>query len=464
MQFTVGQQLGFNIILNGWNTFITGGGGVGKTELILKTAEHLQNIGKSVMMCAPTGMAALKINGVTVHRQFNAPVGVLNYRRDMYGADDELIKTDVLIMDEVSMCRVDLFDFVCNKVLDANRVRHNMGLEDIQFILVGDFFQLAPVLLPNEKIALDKYYGKDMDAGYAFMSKFWDMFNFVPVILTEVVRQRDNDFILDLNKIRGGDKVYVNYIYENSNKNEIDGAITICGTNSEASEINTRRLREIDEESIFYEAITEGDVLPTDVNADFMLELREGARVIVIINSDESGGYKNGSLGTVVGLYDNEVIVQLDSGGTETLMRYTWPVFRYSLEKDECGIEKLTKQQVGSVTQFPLKLAYAITIHKSQGQTYDKVNLSPYSWDCGQLYVAISRVRSLENLHFNYAPDLSYVVVSLNVIKFHNKLVEIANANGNKYSIEKKQTATKKKSEFDSDMSLLLSGLGGHWG
>ena len=169
MQFTVGQQLGFNIILNGWNTFITGGGGVGKTELILKAAEHLQNMGKSVIMCAPTGMAALKINGVTVHRQFNAPVGVLNYRKDMYGADDELIKTDVLIMDEVSMCRVDLFDFVCNKVLDANRVRHNMGLEDIQFILVGDFFQLAPVLLPNEKIALYKYYGKDMDAGYAFM-------------------------------------------------------------------------------------------------------------------------------------------------------------------------------------------------------------------------------------------------------------------------------------------------------
>ena len=193
-----------------------------------------------------------------------------------------------------------------------------------------------------------------------------------------------------------------------------------------------------------------------------MLELREGARVIVIVNSSESGGYKNGSLGTVVGLYDNEVIVQLDSGETESLMRYTWPVFRYSIEKNECGIEKLTKQQVGSVTQFPLKLAYAITIHKSQGQTYDKVNLSPYSWDCGQLYVAISRVRSLENLHFNYAPDLSYVVVSLNVIKFYNKLVEIANANGNKYSIEKRQTVIKKKSEFGSDMNLLLSGLGGH--
>ena len=140
---------------------------------------------------------------------------------------------------------------------------------------------------------------------------------------------------------------------------------------------------------------------------------------MTLINNDVM---KNGALGTVEELLRDKIIVKLDTGERVELERFTWEVYNYRIDRDEQNEQFITKYISGTFTQFPVKLAYAITIHKSQGQTYDSANISPYCWECGQLYVAISRVRSIENVHFNYAPDSSYVCTSLNVIKFYNEL------------------------------------------
>lgn len=447
------QELGYNIMMAGYNTFLSGGAGVGKTYTLNKFITDSINKGKNVMVTAPTGIAALNINGVTIHRQFEAPLGVLTYNKNTYEPSDELVHTDIVVIEEISMCRIDLFDFVCNKILDANSRRKRLGLKVIQLILSGDFFQLPPVILETDKRALNNYYGYDVGAGFAFYSKFWKMFNFKTIILNNIVRQSDKNFIFNLNKIRTGEKAYIQYIYDNSAKDNIEGAVTICGTNSEANQINEYELSKVDTVYIDYYASTVGEVDQSDVSVDFDLKLKEGARVMTLVNKNS---YNNGSFGTIVALYDDSIIVQMDNGSTETIDRYTWDIYRYELE-DVDNKPKLIKKLAGQITQFPLKLAYAITIHKSQGQTYDAANISPYAWDCGQLYVAISRVRSLDKLHFNYAPDMRYLVISLNVIKFYNSL--ILGTNEDIKSAKENECENTANSDLDNDFNKLLQGF-----
>jgi ATP-dependent exoDNAse (exonuclease V) alpha subunit len=455
MSLNYKQNLAYNIIMSGYNTFLTGGGGVGKTFVLRKVINDIESKNKNVMVVAPTGIAALNLNGATIHNQFEAPLGVLTYNKNVYEPSDELVYTDVVIIDEISMCRLDLFDFISNKIMDANSRRKRLGFKPIQLVVSGDFFQLPPVIRQTEKYALDSFYKKDVEAGFAFNSKMWSLFDFKTIILTEVIRQNEKEFIESLNKLRTGEKAYINYIYNNSCKQEIESAITICGTNDEASKKNEYELSKINEKEIEYIASTQGEVEESDTIAEMNLRLKEGARVMTLVN-DHS--YNNGSFGTVVGLYDDTIVIQMDNGVTEYVREFTWDVYRYELEKNDTDRVKLVKKIVGHVTQFPVKLAYAITIHKSQGQTYDAANISPYSWDCGQLYVALSRVRSLDKLHFNYEPDMRYLVTSLNVIKFYNSLVigteeDIIQCNN------EVNTQEKEKDDLDNDFDKLLAGF-----
>ena len=401
------------------NLFITGGAGVGKTYTVLSIIEYLSNSGKNVMVTAPTGIAALSIGGVTLSRAFEIPFGALTYRVADYKPNDELVKSDVVIIDEISMCRWDTFDFIANKILQADEIRKYQGLKPIQLIVVGDFFQLPPVTTYRDKRALDRYYNTDVGLAYAFMSKFWKMFDFYSILLTEVMRQIDKEYIQELDKIRTGNKAYIELLKEKTSPNKIDKAVEICSKNSEVKEKNKEELEKIPQQAYEYKALITGDASESDVIADEELILKVGARVMTLINNDVM---KNGALGTVEELLRDKIIVKLDTGERVELERFTWEVYNYRIDRDEQNEQFITKYISGTFTQFPVKLAYAITIHKSQGQTYDSANISPYCWECGQLYVAISRVRSIENVHFNYAPDSSYVCTSLNVIKFYNDL------------------------------------------
>ena len=450
--FTSGQKYGYKVMNAGYNTFITGGGGVGKTYLLQKFIDEAINFGKNVMVCASTGIASLSLGGVTLHRAFDIPLGAITYSKYTYEASEELINADIVIIEEISMCRMDIFDFLSNKILDANRRRKILGKKVIQLIVSGDFFQLPPVTTSSEKRALDRYYGIDVGLAFAFQSKFWKYFDFKLVLLEEVVRQEEQEFIQSLNKIRTGNKSYIDNIYNLSSKEYISDAIVICGKNSEVSELNNKGLQRVEGQEYVYTAVIEGEANENDVLADKELRVKVGAKVMTLINNDY---HKNGSMGVIKGLYSDAIVLQMNDG-TEAIIRpYTWDIYNYSLEKEQgTDNERLVKNLVGKFTQFPIKLAYAITIHKSQGQTYDSANISPYCWDCGQIYVALSRVRRLDKLHFNYNPSLNYVVVSLNVIAFYNELFK----NYKKIELNNEVENSESKNE-NSDMQLLLDRL-----
>jgi hypothetical protein len=319
-------------------------------------------------------------------------------------------------------------------------------------VLCGDFFQLPPVITKFERAALERYYEGSIRSGFAYQSKFWKMFKFKYIILNEVVRQNEIEFINNLNNLRCGNIGTLEYFYNNSSVMEIPDGITLCGTRAEADKKNNQGLDAIQGELWEIPADTTGDITDSDYSMESLLKLKVGARIIILANNGEF--YANGSLGTILNITEGYIRVKLDDGSVVDIERLEQRVYDYSLEELDTPSEgsdnlegtsetsetsgkiitpdsgkkfKLVQEQIGTIRQFPVKLAYAMTIHKSQGQTYEKVNLSPYSWDCGQLYVAISRMRNIRGLHFNYKPDPKDIVVSLDTIAFHNAMVKVAN-------------------------------------
>lgn len=419
------QKAGYDVLCSGDNVFLTGGAGVGKSYLINKYISDMRNKNKNVLVCAPTGVAAGNVNGITLHRAFEMPLGVIlqkdirNIEKYNKNIDELLYEVDVLVIDEISMCRVDMFEYVSVTLLKANRRRKMSGRKPIQFIVVGDFYQLMPVVTRYDRTILVRDYGEEHEAGLAFKSKYWKMFKFRPIILNEVMRQDNKEFIESLNMLRLGDVGKILNIYEKSNKNYTNG-ITICGLNSEVKEINERELTKLDSKLIYFLAEYSGEANENDVSVDQTLYLKIGAKVITLVN-DPDGLYYNGSIGVITEMYRDAIGVCFDGVNTVYIKKFEWSIYNYKLDEINGTI---SREVCGTVIQFPLKLAYAITMHKSQGQTYDCANISPYCWESGQLYVAISRVKSFEGLHFKYKPTGRDVLTAPSVRQFYRELAD----------------------------------------
>ena len=420
--FTVKQQHAYNCLIAGKNVFLTGDAGTGKSYVIQKFIEYCYSKCKNIIITAPTGIAALNIDGVTLHRAFKAPIGPIVESAKTVSS---LLKdADVVVIDEISMCRIDLFDFVITQIIYANIHRRKKGLADIQIVVVGDFFQLPPVLVKEEKQVLNKYYKTDIGYGFAFQSKYWEACNFISIILDEVVRQSDGLFIQSLNQARKGRLRSLQYFTENSCKQEIKEAILLCGTNKAVKEKNDTELAKIKSPSVEYEAIITGEVKESDKMTNDILTLKVGARVMTLVNDSEDR-YCNGSFGSVIKLNKDTVVVQMDNGCKVEIGKYKWSIKGYELKTSDKDTEKkarLEAGEIGSFEQFPLKLAYAITIHKSQGQTYDAVNLNPYCWDCGQLYVALSRCKSVNKIYLTQPIKANFLKASKEVLNFYKSL------------------------------------------
>ena len=426
------QQYGYDVMMAGYNTFLTGGAGTGKSFVLTKFVNDRRAQGYNIIVVAPTALAAMNVNGATIHEQFK-----ITYSHNTLGKfapDDNIIRiindVDIIVIDEVSMCRMDVFDYMSNYINIANSLRKRRGLPCIQMVVVGDFLQLPPVVKDDENEALNVKYNKQDSLAMAFESRMWKHYDFKVVMLLEIVRQDNKEFVENLNKMRVGNKGSLDYIIEHSSKKEIYGAITLFGTNHDVELKNSENLTRLNTQLVSAEAEYIGDVTWKDSTAEPLLQIKVGARVMTIANStqEEKWYCKNGEFGFIdyIDLANDLIHIKFDDGRIEIIGRHEWKVFRYDIDR-EGPKPVVIKNEIGSIKQYPIRLAYAITIHKAQGQTFEAMNIKPYAWDCGQLYVAFSRVRSVEGMFIIGDVQSDNLKVSLNVIKFYNELVKEAN-------------------------------------
>lgn len=400
-----------NLLDSTRNIFLTGQAGTGKTYLIRQFLDAHQNC----IVAASTGTAAVDIGGVTMHRLFSVPVPAYGANPDDVPASKLKVFEfcETIIIDEISMCRNDVFSFAMRILHRAEKLYgHN-----IRVIVCGDFSQLPPVVRKEEERYFTRY-GFDK-SGYAFTTVEWAEMKFKVVHLDEIKRQSDLEFTEQLGLVRVGDVSCLPY-FERFVTDEVPAnAVFVCGTNREADAINTQYLDGIDNNLVLYTAQTEGKVFG-DLPCDEQLLLKEDARVMFTVNDTESesgiGRFQNGTCGYIVSLRPDYVDVMTDDGETIRVFRHKWTLYEYKTDK---GTGMLSKQERGAVWQIPLKVAKAITIHKSQGKTFSQVVISPTIFASGQLYVALSRVTSPEGLYLTAPIRPEYLMTDKVVAEFY---------------------------------------------
>lgn len=378
--------------------YLTGKAGTGKTTLLRHVVGSIE---KRFMITAPTGVAAVNAGGVTLHSFLNIPFGVLGpgsaQDSKFNGKKKKLAQAiDVLIIDEVSMARADVIDFVDIKLRMYRQNSEPFG--GVQVIMFGDLHQLPPVVTAQERGILESLYR----GPYFYNANVFREKGFRVVELTKVFRQSDERFVNILNNIRDykltqDDMEMLEEIRSKERSNDFSSKyIHICSLRKDVDKINAEMLGT---PTHSYTATLKGKFNPASMPCDNVLNLRIGARVMTLVN-DKKHRYYNGSLGEVVALTDNTVTVLLDSGETVELEPYSWEQAEYKAKDDkETGEKKVEKNVIGECSQIPLALAWAITIHKSQGLTFDNVVIHSKSMFCpGQLYVALSRCTSMEGL------------------------------------------------------------------
>ena len=410
------------------NICILGKPGTGKTFMLKEFIEYEETVNKTVLVCAPTGTAAVNVGGSTAHTLLGIPVpciGVSATKTPM-ATVKTIASADVLVIDEISMLRNDAFSYAIKILKRAEKLKGSK----IRLVVAGDFYQLPPVVQKTD-IKLLKKAGFD-ESGYPFTTKEWASCHFKVFSLTELKRQNDVEFVTMLGKIRDCDKSCLSY-FRQFVKEDIDStdiaSIKLCGTNAEADRINQEYLDSLPGVISTYLATKKGrgtkDIAPDAVY------LKQNARVMFTINDVVHGKYQNGTFGTVKLLSKDYVVVTKDDGEDVFVNPHEYTVYSYKLSNG-----KLTKNALGSVTQIPLKIAAAITIHKSQGKTFDRIVVSPDVFASGQLYVALSRVRTPEGLTLTKEIEPKHLIANNIVDKFVD--------NNYKYDIPKKPAAKTK--------------------
>ena len=421
MELTKSQKIAFRNFTGGANLFLTGKGGSGKSFLTRYIIEWCRGKGLKTIVCAPTGVAALNIGGSTIHRTFGIQPndnGIILPSKRCYDKKKlgTLGRADVVIIDEISMCRADVFSYVANTLLHVWNLHKNDGRRH-QLLVIGDFYQLPPVLSENEKKAYGEIWGNTL---YAFQTRGWSEVGLQTFELKESMRQSEKNFISALDHIREGVADFGVFLDKKKTALNSSAALTICGTNKQADSINhSNMLRLIKEgaDNRIYKSIDTGYPKPSDYPTAKELRLCVGAKIIMLSN-DKDKRWVNGSFGTILNLSENKISVEIN-GNTFEIERNVWSVCEYTLEPAKKGEPVLRQTEVASISQFPVKLAWAISIHKSQGATYDNVNVDISNiFTTGQLYVALSRCKTLKGMNIVGELTADKVLVDPNVSKF----------------------------------------------
>jgi ATP-dependent DNA helicase PIF1 len=421
------------------NIFVTGRAGTGKSTLLTYLIENTK---KKVAVCAPTGVAALNVGGVTIHSLFGFPFGILgteDIARHLNRRTREILAAiDMLVIDEVSMVNADLMDTM-SRAMGIARGRRKLPFGGAQVVMFGDPYQLAPVPGNNEERA---YMAENYQSNWFFDAHVWREDSLERYELSEIFRQHDEHFKEILNAIRDGSCTQEMLDYINKCGNRFpphDDVIRLATINDSVNSVNRHRMSRLETKPKTFNAIFSaadekafGRTLP----AEPVLELKVGAQVMFIKNDDSSTvknpngtgllkRWVNGTIGTVTDLPSSGgVVVEVD-GETFDVGRSTWEKVRYEIDEqfDEAlgrVKEVLVAVPLAEFQQIPLRLAWAVTVHKSQGQTYDEVviDMGRGAFSPGQTYVALSRVRSLEGLYLTRAIRMSDIMVDSDVLRF----------------------------------------------
>ncbi|WP_312089479.1 helix-turn-helix domain-containing protein [Chryseobacterium sp.] len=437
------------------SVFLTGKAGTGKTTFL---NEFVKKTKKKHIVVAPTGIAAINAGGVTIHSMFGLPLRTFlptseridsniannivdlqqhfKYRKDKLKL---LREVEVIIIDEVSMLRADVLDMMDFSLRFIRRNNHRFG--GVQMLFIGDLYQLPPVV--RDEHVLKMFY----NSPFFFDSLAIKDIPLLTIELTKVYRQTDAHFLEILNAIRDGDVANIDFDELNTRynpdfKTEDEPYVYLCSHNKMADDINQEKLKDIKLTSGVYEAKLFGEFKENQFPNEQYLELKVGAQIMFIRN-DISGEkkYYNGKLGEISALDDNEIKVVLDGSEREiTVKREVWEQKKYSLDSD-----KMIKEEVlGSFEQFPIKLAWAVTIHKSQGLTFDKVIIDAgKSFTAGQVYVALSRCRTLEGIVLKSKITPEVIFKDNRILKFQGEtqandhIEDILNQEKYDYSIRK---------------------------
>ena len=405
------QEKVFYSFEKGANIFLCGKGGSGKSFLTRYIIDYCKKSNKSVLICAPTGIAALNIGGSTVHRVFKVPARILQKGERCYEKKklETIAKADVIIIDEISMCRIDVFEYVARTLIYMKPKK--------QLLFVGDFYQLPPVLPSQDGSAFSKIYGNKL---FAFESEMWTKLELQTMELQTSMRQKDKAFVSALDNIRAGQPDFSLF---QTDKPVDPTALTVCGTNKEADEKNQAQMKNLVKQGakIYnFSASIDGVVEPSEYPTEREMTLCVGAR-IVMLNNDPDERWVNGTMATVAYVNDDILIVRIEGkeGAAVEVKRNKWTFLDYKVTKTKDGDSKLGVVERGTFEQFPVRLAWAITIHKSQGQTYDRVNVDISSiFAEGQLYVALSRCRTLAGMRIIGKLTDNKVKTSDAVLKF----------------------------------------------
>ena len=412
------QMLAYELIANTNSSFfLTGRAGTGKTTFLRKVQKMVD---KQFITLAPTGVAAILAGGDTIHSFFGLPMdvctpgtmGKMNEARIL-----TLIHTDTIIIDEVSMVRCDIIDAIDYTM--RKTLRSSLPFGGKQVIFVGDMFQLPPVVKrgAERETMRDLYHTDDY---FFYKADVIKRMRLVKIEFQKVYRQEDEDFLRILENVRLNKTTPENLMHLNERvcqPTKDDGTvITLASLNRTADDINQKRLAEIEAEEYIYEGTVRGKFEEKRFPVDLTLKLKVGAQVMFTRN-DQQKRWVNGTIGTVTKLSKDEIKVTIDGGDTYVVPNCSWESYSYEYDRET---QKMKKELKGTFTQYPLRLAWAITVHKSQGMTFDKLylDLSRGMFVAGQLYVALSRVRSLNGLFLSHCIIPQYAHTSREILAY----------------------------------------------